>query len=192
MGNQIQTYNQITAPFDMMKLYFIIFFTSLSLVASQDKSEEEFEKIRETLLKTAENRANDVTFDTLQNIDDFEFLYVEDAAGRIENDETLLVHSNGTITALHLTHEKPLVFLNRNGEFEIDDDIFNEVFPGFDQYVSTPEPEQEPEPEPESDGGIESIEPPPNTTPSTDSGAPQFGEKVFTLVFLIIAKKLFV
>ena len=70
----------------MMKLYLIIFFTSLSLVASQDKSEEEFEKIRKTLLKTAENRANDVTFDTLQNIDDFEFLYVEDAAGRIGKD----------------------------------------------------------------------------------------------------------
>ena len=70
----------------MMKSYLIIFFTFLSLVASQDKSEEEFEKIRKTLLKTAENRANDVTFDTLQNIDDFEFLYVEDAAGRIGKD----------------------------------------------------------------------------------------------------------
>ena len=80
----------------MMKLYLIIFFTSLYLVASQDKSEEEFEKIRKTLLKTAENRANDVTFDTLQNIDDFEFLYVEDAAGRIGKDKKK-VKKNGDL-----------------------------------------------------------------------------------------------
>ena len=54
----------------------------------------------------------------------------------LENDESLLVHANGTITVLHLNQEKQLVFKNRNGEFEIDDTIFSEVFPGFDQCKS--------------------------------------------------------
>ena len=67
-----------------MKFALILVISSLSLVASQDLSEEEYERIRTKLLTTANDRANDIKHPFQdQNTDSFTYLYVEDSTGRI-------------------------------------------------------------------------------------------------------------
>ena len=57
---------------------------SISLVASQDKSEEELKNIRTNLLTIAQKRANGIKDPNQnQNIDSFTYHYIEDSSGRI-------------------------------------------------------------------------------------------------------------